>query len=387
MSSSAHVSQARLTLVQPTVPAANFRRRHRALSASFLLLVVMPLVLVGSYLYRFAADQYSSHLGYSVRAETVSAPVELFGGLAELAGSAPQDGNVLKAYLESQQLVENLQRTLGLGEVFSRPEADPVFAYDDSGTIEDLHDYWRRMVRVTHDTASGLIEVDVRAFTAADAQKIAMAILHESDALVERLSEVAQVDTTAFAREELDRAEGRLSAARAALQEFRSRTQIVDPSVDLQGRMGLLANLQQELASSLIDTDLLKQQTRAGDIRIGQAEARIKVIEARIRDERKKLGAGESGDEDYAAIVSTFERLAADRAFAEQSYTLALAAFDAAQAEARRKSRFLAVHIPPTRAESSVHPERLKLFGLTGFFLIALWSTGVLIYYSLRDRR
>ena len=179
--------------------------------------------------------------------------------------------------------------------------------------------------------------------------------LVEKEQLVERLSDIAQTDTIAFAQDELNRAEARLAAVRQEMRVFRSRTQIVDPGVDLQGRMGLLATLQQELANTLIDADLLRGTTRSDDIRLTQANARISVIEARIEAERKKLGSGGAlvGGEDYASVVSAFEKLSADRAFAEQSYTLALAAYDAALAEARRKSRYLAVHIAPTRAHSA----------------------------------
>ena len=76
-----------------------------------------------------------------------------------------------------------------------------------------------------------------------------------------------------------------------------------------------------------------------------------------------------------------------DREFAEQSYTAALSAFDGAQAEAQRQSRYLAAYIKPTLAEEAEYPQRAMLLGLTALFLTLLWSILALIYYSLRDRR
>ena len=58
-----------------------------------------------------------------------------------------------------------------------------------------------------------------------------------------------------------------------------------------------------------------------------------------------------------------------------------------AQAEARRKSRYLAAHIRPTLAETAEYPRRLVLMALVAFFSFGLWTLGVLIYYSVRDRR
>ena len=41
----------------------------------------------------------------------------------------------------------------------------------------------------------------------------------------------------------------------------------------------------------------------------------------------------------------------------------------------------------PTLAESSRFPKRITQLAVIGVFLAMLWSIGVLIYYSMRDRR
>ena len=86
-------------------------------------------------------------------------------------------------------------------------------------------------------------------------------------------------------------------------------------------------------------------------------------------------------------LLAEFERLSVDRRFAEETYTAALAAFDQAQAEARRKSRYLAAHVQPTLAETAQYPRRIVLLAMVGFFLISGWAIAVLVFYSLRDRR
>ena len=144
--------------------------------------------------------------------------------------------------------------------------------------------------------------------------------------------------------------------------------------------------LEQQLAEALISADLLRESTRASDPRITQAERRITVIQARIKDERRNPGRGDGG-EDYATLLAEFERLTVDREFAEQAYTAALATYDQALAEARRKSRYLAAYIKPTLAEASEYPQKEVLLGIAAFFLISVWSVVVLVYYSVRDRR
>lgn len=207
--------------------------------------------------------------------------------------------------------------------------------------------------------------------------------------MINQLSAIAREDAIGYAEAELEVAVDRLKTARTALTEFRNRTQIVDPTIDTQNQMGLLVNLQQQLAESLIDLDLLQSTTQSNDPRITQAERRVEVIESRIEAERRKLGLGSSGEggEVFANLVGEYESLIVDREFAEAAYTSALAAYDSARAEAQRQSRYLAPHVRPTLAESAQFPERMNIMLLSALFLLFGWAIGVLIYYSLRDRR
>ena len=364
-------------------------RRHRVVGLGFAVAVLGPVAATIAYLAVWAADQYASTVAFSVRNETTPSPIELIGGIADLPSSGTADADILYAFIHSQEMVETLDAKLGLVEIYARPPDDPLFAFPQSGSVEDLTAYWRRMVRVVFDPGTGLIEVRALAFEPEDARLITTGILDESARLVDELSRIARDDTTAFARDELARAEERLKDARERLTRFRSETQIVDPNADLQGQMGLLGRLEEQLAATLIDADLLRESTRSGDPRLKQANRRIAVIEARIAEERRELGQGGSGEEggDYASLLSEFERLAVDREFAEESYRAALAAYDQAQAEARRKSRYLAAHIKPTLAETSEHPRRFVLTGVVAFFSLCLWALAVLVYYSIRDRR
>ena len=115
-------------------------------------------------------------------------------------------------------------------------------------------------------------------------------------------------------------------------------------------------------------------------------ERKIEVIQSRIDQERAKFSVGDGG-QDYATIVSEFERLTVDREFAEQTYTAALTNFDLARAEAQRQSRYLAPYVRPTMAEKSEYPQRFVILGLVALFSLLAWAIITLVFYSLRDRR
>ena len=264
-----------------------------------------------------------------------------------------------------------------------------MFSLRPDATIEELVDHWRRKVRISYDAGTGLIEIQALAFEPHEARAIADAIFERSSAMINDLSAIAREDATRYAREDLEESVERLKDAREAMSAFRSRTQIVDPAADLQGQMGLLNTLQAQLAASLIELDLVRETAREGDPRISQEERRIDVIERRIEDERGKFSIGGAGAEreDYVAILSEFDRLDVDLQFAREAYTAALSAFDSAQAEAQRRSRYLAAYVAPTLPESAEYPRRAMLAALTTLFLALAWAIGSLVFYSIRDRR
>jgi len=373
--------------IRPVVALARIRGRHRLLIASFALVVLLPILIAAAYLWGKAADQYASTVGFSVRREEASAAIDMLGGLAGLSKSSSSDTDILYEYLRSQKLVANMDAKLNLRAIWSKPQGDPIFTFDPSGSVEDLLDYWRSMVSTSYDGSTGLIEVRVLAFDPQDATRIATELLDESSRMINDLGAAAREDAVRFSRDELTEAENRLRDAREAVTAFRVKNQIVDPTTDFQALAGLVASLENQLAAAQIEIDLLGDMP-AGDPRLAQAKRRIQVIEARIAAERAKVGDNAViGQKDYAALASDYERLAVDREFAERAYVATLAAYDTAKAESQRTSRYLAAHIMPTTAEVSRFPERLSMLGLLALFLLLAWSVTTLIIYSLKDRR
>jgi capsular polysaccharide transport system permease protein len=374
----------------PGAKPARFLRRHLLLSLSFVLIVLLPGLLTAGYLYTRAADQYASTLAFTVRTEDVRSAVDVLSGLgASLGGSGSRDSDILYEFIRSQEMVAAIDAKLDLRRIYSpHVERDPLLGFDPSGTLEDLRDYWRRMIRISYDSATGLIELRILAFDPDDARAIGTAIYDESTRMINALSAIAREDATRYAREDMERAIERLKQAREALTAFRIRNQIVDLSADIQGQMGLLNTLQAQLASALIELDLLAGNAREGDPRFVQSQRRIEVIEARIEEERRKFGADGQGPggESYANVFAEFERLNVDREFAERAYIAALSAYDGARAEANRQSRYIAAYVRPTQAERAEFPQRFLITGLVLLFSFLIWAILLLIYYSLRDR-
>ena len=378
-------------VVRPLATKAKRKPRHWGLFCAFLIIVLMPVATTWWYLAERAVPQYASTIAFTVRSEDVSSATDILGGLApSFGGGGTTDSDILYEFIRSQALVRQIDALVNLREFYSdHVGQDPIFGFDPTGSIEDLTAYWQRMVRISYDSGSGLMALRVLAFDPNEARMIADAIFVKSTEMINDLSAVAREDATRYAREDLELAVERLKQARESLTAFRISSEIVDPSADIAGQMGLLNLLQSQQVEALIEFDLLNNSTREGDPRLEQARRRIEVIEDRIREERRKFGVGGSNSEDesYAETIAEFERLAVDREFAEQAYAATLSAFDAARAEANRQSRYLATYIQPTLAERSEFPNPTLIISIVSLFSFLGWAILGLAFYALRDRR
>jgi len=376
----------------PIAGQARMKRRHWGLVASFSLMVLAPMVATILYLWIVAEDQYVSTVGFTVRSQESSSANDVLGGLASFAGAnTASDNDILYEFIQSQEMVETVNAQLDLRGHYSRHwPVDWAFSLRPDASLEDMVWYWQRVVGISYDSGSGLTEVQVVGFDAEMAQAVTLAIVSESQIRINALNAQARADAMNYAQADLDEAIERLKGAREALTEFRTRTQIVDPNADIQGRMGVMNNLQQQLAEALIEYDLLRGSSLEGDPRLKKARQRIDVIRDRIAIERQTFTSTRTENgavgEDYPSLISEFERLTVDQEYGEAIYRAGLTALEVARDDAARQSRYLAVYIKPTRAEDSQYPQRFILAGLIGLFLSLGWSILTLIYYSIRDR-
>ena len=366
------------------------RRRQAGLWFSFLLLVVAPAATAAWYLFEKAADQYVSTLAFAVRSAEAgpAAPMlDLLGGAPDAAAA---DARVLYEYLQSQPLVERIDAQLGLRPIYARADADWLFRLPEDASTEDLVTYWNLAQTVSFDSSAGIIYAEIRAFDPDDAQKVAAALVAESERLINALSEKSREDAVAFARRDLEEAEQRVRAVRLALQSFRGAAGTADVSLDIQSAMGMVTELRARRAETAAERDSRATLLGADSPVLAALDRKIAALDAQIAAEETRIASSDSSgaprDGSLADAAGRQEELMVERGFAENMYTAALAAVEAARAEARRSQRYLAIHIAPTRAQEAEHPRRWTLSIAIAALCLVIWSILLLIASSIRDR-
>ena len=368
---------------------------------SLIVIVLLPTLAAGLYLFGMASDQYVAETRFAVRkaepiqmsgfgtesgkgGETQVSSSSLLSGNASLAG---EDAEIIASYIHSRAAIDDVSGMLDVRSIFRRPEADFWARLHANATAEDLTKYWNRMVSVYVESSSGIVTVSVSAFRREDALAVTRAILATSEHLANSLTLKMRADQTSLAEGEVRRSEANVRFALADLTSFRDAQHLIDP-VETSKSTGTLL---MQLMSDRIETEgqLVVTQRAQGPNAPGIAatKARLESVNKHIAELQEQLAGTKEVSNNMAATIARFEELELKKEFAEKMFEFSRKGLERAELTAMAQSIYLAVFMPPSLPQDFMYPERF-----TDLFLIALaavmtWISGATITASVLDHR
>jgi capsular polysaccharide transport system permease protein len=370
----------------------SLRLRHAVIVASFFLMVAAPAALATVYMVFIAADQYHSSASFSVRSIDSAGAGDLMGMFSQATSSSTvSDSYILIDFVRSERMLEAVEKKFDLEAIYAARGLDYFYGLASGRPVEDRLAFWRSMVDINFDHASGIMQLQVKAFDPKQSQEIAKFVIEQSDALVNNLSAVARDGVLKSAQEEVMIAETRLAQARVGVRQYRDQSQEVDPVEGAKLAAQLIGGLEAQLVQ--LNSDLATARTQMSDDtpRIRVMKARIASVEEQLESEKQRLGSGTVGSDgasnsDVAGRIQQFEALETEREFAERAYTASLASLEKARLDANNRQRYLAVFIEPTLSQLAQYPSRFLNALLVTLGLLFAWSVLVMGYYNIRDR-
>lgn len=363
------------------------KRRRFQQFIYFFLVFIVPSVIGGWYYATQATDRYATGASFVVRGLEGGGSVDLIGSVTGFTstGSTTSDSYIIRRYLESPDLVRELDQTLKLREHYSNPSIDPISRYGIDQPFEEFVLYWSRRINTTYDATTGIVTFEVQAFDAEMTLALASEVLGAANRLVNALSESARRDSVQFATTEVERAEERLRSAQLALQEFRATEGSVDPAMNAALDAQRIAQLETQLAdlSSRIITLSATMDSDAPVLmqRVREAEALKQLID----EQRAAIGAQQTNGTATADILAEFESLQIEQTFAQQRYASALTSLETARIDADRQQRYLAIFSRPFLPEEAIYPYRIRNILIVMAAAFAFWAITTLFGYAIRD--
>ena len=347
---------------RPAVPGAVLRFL-RGINIWFWAIVGVPTLLGGVYYFGIASDQYLSEAKFVVHGPAkapTSMLTAMFTGAAAMAGT--NDTQIVRDFILSRDAARSLERQDELRAVLSRPEGDFLTRYPGLAfwrkDFEALYKTYKDFVTVNVDSESGVATLEVKAYRPEDARRVAAALLHDSEQLINDLNERARRDALKTFQEEVDSDEARLNQIQTELTAYRVKANMLQPEAEAKGPLTLLAELnKQEAAAKTQLADAARNAPKSPQIAL--LKTRIASLDKMIEAERAKITGGGNS---VATASTEYERLDLQRQMQEKLVASAVAAREQARLEAQRQQLYLETIAQPNLADYPLYPKRAVSF-------------------------
>lgn len=385
MTSSLQADSAATSIATTSTTPPPTRKRRRP-SLVLLLTVLLPTVLAALYYGVVASDVYTSESRFVVH----NPQRAVQGGLgALLQGTAlarsQDDAYSVHDFVRSRDALAELDSKLQLRQAYSQASIDLVNRFPGpewwDTSFEALHRHYLKHLQIDYDTASSISVVRVRAYTAADAQRINETVLQMGERLVNNLNQRSRSDLINTAAQEVKAAESRVREAALALSGYRNERHVYDPNSQSALQLQGVARLQEELLAS--ETQLAQLRTLSPD------NPQVQSLASRVASLRKTMAAEAAkvtgGSGSFSAKLPAYDRLVLEKGFADRQLAGALAALDTARSEATRKQLYLERLVQPNLPDKATEPRRFRSVVMVFLLGLVVWATVSLVIASVRE--
>lgn len=371
------------------IDSSGYKFAHRSWKQSLKLgsfqWVVACFAIAVIYFGFIASDRYVSRAELVVKqADQIRMLPDALSMLG-LGGSNHQDILLIQDYLKSADLLNKLDKELGLKTHYQSHKVDYFSRLPDNVSREEFLKYYREHLTLRMDDISGVLTIELQAFDPAYGQKVVGVMLKESEGFINKLGHQVALEQLAFVEKEVDHAYQRLQAEKAKVLEFQNTHHLISPESTSTARMGVVSQIEGQLAQQQAQLKQLQSYMKATAPAVVSVQARVDALTEQLAQEQARLtGADKNSMNEVTASymdVQTQATLAADL------YKTGLISLEQARIEAYRKLKHLLVISQPTLAEDAEYPRRLYNLATIGVLLCLLYGLIVMGLATLREHQ
>lgn len=368
--------------VRPSAPGRR-RKRNGGLLGAFAMVVLAPTLLAAIYFGLIASPLYVSEAHVTIRSTKQQSTSVIEAVVTQGAGvNLATETELVADYLRSRDLLNRIENQVGFRERYATYKADFFSRLEPGASREEAHKFFQQVVQVS-DAGSGLLEIKVKAFTAADAHTVIQAAISAAEVVVNQLSDQAQADALTAAQAEVTRALDRVTDALGAIAAFQQAKGDIDPRRSAEAILAVVAGLEASLAEAQIERAELRSVLRPTAPAVKALNSRIGALQRELAQARGRLA--DNRDSDIAEDVQAFDIEQKKLQLAERAYESALISQQTARQQAQNDRSYLVAYVPPSMPDVATEPKRL--YKITTAFVVSLLAFGVgaLIIGAIRE--
>ncbi|WP_139812113.1 hypothetical protein [Ensifer aridi] len=363
------------------------RMRDRVFTTLLVTIVGITFVLpmAGSIAYYgfIASPGYASDVRFIVRSSIPFLSRDRYSSdTVEPKAKIVQDTAVLLNYLGSPAIIHDLQEKVDLRQLFAREDIDWLSRLSKEATQDDLLGYWKRHYSASVNPKSGIVELEVTAFTPQEAHNLLKLVLELAEEQINKMSSGMWNDLLASTQRDVDNAAKEVSDLRGKLRDTQNETGVFDVNLSAESIITVLTNIESNIAELKSRRLALSQSVGAGSPQLADIDRRLAALEEQAKNVRAKT-AGSASDStgNLADYSSVFDKLKLDLKLAESKLQSAISESEKVKLVSSLQLVYIDSFTEPTLPDENRYPNvPLALFlCLLAFAAICGTASGVVL--------
>ena len=346
---------------------------------------MLLFIVMGYYTLYIETERYESSALTSLKDLSDKQEVSLGAMLLGKGSEITKDSKVLELFISSHEMYDHLNKRFDLDAYYTSKRLDPARRLSPDALLpafranrENLLRAYNKDLFVLYDNLSETLTI-----------KFAHADANTSRAILKEIIAFADKTINDFSRENarisLSFIEKQVEANRKAFIEtikrliaYQQQHRTFDPSVDVERKNTILAELEAELAKKEVEYSSKKKTGwNTNGYEMKTLKANIVDIKRSIAKLTRELSGNQKGHNELNANVFDFEVLKNEMEFSKEVYKETLINRERLKIEVNQNAKHLVVISRPTLPQSYTYPD--KVWDIFTLLLSLLFLYGILV--------
>jgi capsular polysaccharide transport system permease protein len=335
------------------------------LIALFTITFVLPLAGCIAYYGFIASPGFASEVRFVVRSSTPFLSRDRYSeGMIEPKEKIVQDTAILLNYLESPAIVGDLQKATNLSGIYGRPQIDFLSRLPADATQDKILSYWKKHFSARVSPKSGIVELEVVAYSPREAVDLVKLVLRLAEAQVNNLNAGMWNELRASTERDVDQASKEVADLRGKLRDTQNQTGVFDVQLSAQSLANVQTSVETELADLKSKQTALRKSVGQNNPQLAEITRRIAALEDQAGTLRaQSAGTTTTSDGNLAEYSSIFDQLNLDLSLAEARLKSALKELEKVKLVSSMQLVYVDNFTDPTQPEINKYPNvPLSLF-------------------------
>lgn len=352
----------------------------------FTIVALILLFIFAFYQAFIASPRFESQSKLIVKEPDAMATMDPSFALLSGFGisSASPDNELVKAFIESNDMLEYLEANLSLSMHFKNSDIDFFSRLSNDASKEELLAFYNRLISVEIDDKSQVISVLVQAFEPVFAHQLNEAIVSRAEWFINEIGHRLADEQLSFIQKEHEVIDGKLRKAKSELLGFQRRHNLLDPEAEGLALQQITYRLEAEVASKRAQVGALRSSMSDDAPLVIKSLTELKSLEAQLASERGRLTQQQSAEGELpeneknlsvSMILSKFSEYKINMELALNAYASSQVSLEKSRIEAYRQLKFLVTIETPTTPQEAKYPK--VMYNITLFFVVTVMFLGI----------